>query len=380
MRFFLLGLTVCQAAFLRTIFVDYEDDTSLGHFEFGRSIGEAVGDVIRRSWAYDVELERMERWVESETGKQVYNDFVATSNISFPLYMNEVEGMAAGAGVPLKRFLVNQLREEFSQWVSTGSRQGHCTDAYAVNETGGATALGHNDDWGVYWRNATYFVIATALDINGAAKFRFGSWVYPGYLPGMQMNWNSRGLIWTVNSLFPKSYRSSGVGTAWVARHMAEASSIDDLVARAADPRVSTAMNYNLGNLHLRQLWNLEVTTGGEKALRRIREPYVHTNQFKVLDVDQFAEPSSDHRQKRWGELKPNDIEGIRAFLSDRKDEQYPVWRNKTGGDDCFTEVTGLFDLERRTLAVWTTPALAMPLMELSLDFAGGQSGSTLVV
>eukprot|EP00930_Biecheleria_cincta_P023815 TRINITY_DN17135_c0_g1_i4.p1 TRINITY_DN17135_c0_g1~~TRINITY_DN17135_c0_g1_i4.p1 ORF type:complete len:295 (+),score=29.83 TRINITY_DN17135_c0_g1_i4:279-1163(+) len=294
--------------------------------------------------------------------------------------MKEVEGMAAGAGVSLTRLLVNQLREEFSQWISTSRLQGHCTDAYAVNTTGGVTAIGHNDDWGVYWRNATYFVIASALDSNGAVKFRFGSWVYPGYLPGMQLNWNSHGLIWTVNSLFPKSYRSSGVGTAWVARHMAEASSIDDLIARAADPRVSTAMNYNLGNLNLKQLWNLEVTTGGRKALRQILGPYVHANQFKLMDVEQFPEPSSEHRQTRWNELKPNDIHGIRAFLADRKDDRYPVWRNKTGGDDCFTEVTGLFDLERRTLAVWTAPALGAPLMELPLDFVGGRSASTLVV
>ena len=57
-------------------------------------------------------------------------------------------------------------------------------------------------------------------------------------------------VVYSVNSLFPKKYALSGVGTAFVARSLLEASDIDDAVRRAADARVSTAMSYNLGSTH----------------------------------------------------------------------------------------------------------------------------------
>eukprot|EP00933_Yihiella_yeosuensis_P078127 TRINITY_DN8925_c0_g1_i1.p1 TRINITY_DN8925_c0_g1~~TRINITY_DN8925_c0_g1_i1.p1 ORF type:complete len:292 (-),score=58.65 TRINITY_DN8925_c0_g1_i1:197-1072(-) len=282
--------------------------------------------------------------------------------------------MAAGAKLPVQRFLVNQLREELSQWLDKEfglDREGHCTDAYAMNKTGKVALLGHNDDWSVYWRNQTYFVVATALDAHGAAKFKFGTWVYPGYLVGEQLNWNSYGLLWTCNSLFPKDFFETGVGTAWVARHMLEATSIEELVKRAANSEVSTAMNYNLGRLATKELWNLEVNSRGVHALQQIHGAHVHTNQFKLMnDVSQFPEKSSAHREARWAELRPNDADSVRSFLSDRKDPEWPVWRNRTGDDKCYTQVTALFDLEKASLSVWTIPSsAAAPEMELSLIF-----------
>mmetsp|Transcript_93360 Transcript_93360/g.251955 ORF Transcript_93360/g.251955 Transcript_93360/m.251955 type:complete len:206 (-) Transcript_93360:28-645(-) len=188
----------------------------------------------------------------------------------------------------------------------------------------------------------------------------------------MQLNWNSYGVVWTVNSLFPRSYWDTGVGTAWVARHMVGATDVESLIHRAADARVSTAMNYNIGSMQSKSMWNLEVTTGGVHAVHTVDAPYSHFNEFKLLNVSQFPEASSAHRAARWAELRPSNVLELRAFLSDRTDREWPVWRNHTAGDDCFTEVTGIFDLHQRTLSVWTSPSHASPPeMELSLDFPG---------
>ena len=258
--------------------------------------------------------------------------------------------------------------QELAQWIEPRQFEGHCTDGYVVN--GELTALGHNDDWSINWRKSSYFVVATALDAGGRAKFRMGSWCYPGLLFGVQLNWNSYGLVWTVNSLFPRHFWPRGVGTAWVSRHMTEATSVEDFVARASNKRVSTALNYNVGVLQAKRLWNVEVTTGGLHAIQEITSPYVHTNQFKLLNVSQFPEASSVHREARWKQLRPNNIADLRAFLSDRSDPDWPVWRNRTSKDDCFTSITGIFDLQRQTLSAWTSPANASdPLFEMKLDF-----------
>ena len=44
-----------------------------------------------------------------------------------------------------------------------------------------------------------------------------------------------------------------------MSRHVAEATSLADAVARAADPRVSTALSYNLGDTQNRTMLNVEV-------------------------------------------------------------------------------------------------------------------------
>ena len=51
-----------DTGFMRTLFVEYVDGTSDGHFQFGKSIGEAMGPDIQAVWAGDLQLHAMETW------------------------------------------------------------------------------------------------------------------------------------------------------------------------------------------------------------------------------------------------------------------------------------------------------------------------------
>ena len=51
-----------DTGFMRTVFVEYVDGTSDGHFQFGKAIGEAMGPDIQTVWAGDLELHAMEIW------------------------------------------------------------------------------------------------------------------------------------------------------------------------------------------------------------------------------------------------------------------------------------------------------------------------------
>ena len=158
---------------------------------------------------------------------------------------------------------------------------------------------------------------------------------------------------------------------------MTEAKSLQELVSRASNKRVTTALNYNVGLLNEKELWNLEVTTGGLHTMQKITGPYVHANQFKLLNVSQFPEPSSVHREGRWKQLKPNNMKDLRSFLSDRSDPDWPVWRNRTSKDEGFTSITGIFDLEKRTISAWTSPSNATDAQfEMSLDLANERTSS----
>eukprot|EP00947_MAST-08B_sp_MAST-8B-sp1_P004975 g4975.t1 len=206
----------------------------------------------------------------------------------------------------------------------------------------------------------------------------------------MDISWNSRGLVFTVNSLFPRRYMRGGVGTAFVARHLLEATSLADAKARASFLNVSSAMSYQLGwrsatkkriegkdsgdtrfagdDGQAGTLEQLEVDTGGGPAHSAVHlvgrgDSYFHANEFTVLpDAQQYPDNSTASRTQRWREMQPvDDGARLRGFLGDTTGA-YPVWRNDTEPDDCFSEVAAVFDLNRATLSVWTgNPKLGPP-------------------
>jgi len=49
-----------------------------------------------------------------------------------------------------------------------------------------------------------------------------------------------------------------------------------------------------------------------------------------------------------------NSVGRVRSFLGDTVGP-LPVYRNHTPPDDCFTEVTAIFDLLAKSLSVWTS-------------------------
>lgn len=120
-------------------------------------------------------------------------------------------------------------------------------------------------------------------------------------------------------------------------------------------------------------MWNLEVARGGVHAIREINDLYIHTNRFKVLDVEEFGVQSSLAREARWSELRPGNFSELRQFLSDERDLVYPVYRN--GGhvpDSAITEVTGIFNIRERTISAWSQRSKdSPPELVLPLDFPG---------
>jgi hypothetical protein len=340
---------------LNEISITY-DASLLGHRSLGVAIGQRFSDLFALTFDTDPELARLVDFTRTADGESILSSLVNSSKNAFPLFYEEIIGMAYGSGQTLERLLVNNFREELVQF-APDAELGRVSKCSTVFVSGGDTlALGHNDDWTQNWRNLSYWIFGTEQQPNGAT-LSFGTWVYPGYLPGMDLSFNSHGLVYSVNSLFPKLFERGGIGTAFVARNLLAAGSIGDAVRRASMAGVSTAMSYNLGSTVERRLLQLEVNSRGGAdgyATRPVaHESYFHGNEFVVLDVPQYADNSTRHRAARWQQLQPvRDIRAMRAFLGDEKGE-WPVFRNKIAPDDCFTEVSAVFDLNKKTLSVW---------------------------
>lgn len=364
-----------EADFLREVHVEYSD-TLEGHFSLGRSIGAAVGEDMREKFAIDAELAGLLTFVSDGDGRALFQGFLNDSSAAFPEYLEELKGMAAGGDIPVHELLVSNFREELLQFtpgLSDSERhKGKCSTAYVM--TSETTAFGHNDDWSKNWRNASYFISAVETSSNrSAATKRWTSWAYPGYLPGMDISFNDHGVVYTVQSLFPKSFPRRGVGTAFVARHLLEATSLEDAVNRATDSRVAAAMVYNLGSVCERRMVELEVDSLGQYRRKNITEPHFHANMFILSDTPQSVEASSVHRMATWNRLRPGSVGAIRSFLGDTSDPEYPVYRSQVPPDNCFTEISAIVDLRAATLEVWNTNPRDTPSLAI-FDLPTGSS------
>ncbi|KAK3258357.1 hypothetical protein CYMTET_32594 [Cymbomonas tetramitiformis] len=254
--------------------------------------------------------------------------------------------MAAGAEINSTALLVKNFREELVQFAPDVSivdrRVSKCSSVFVNNQH--TLALGHNDDWTQNWRGLAYWVLGTETQADGT-KLRFATWLYPGYLAGMDITYNSYGVVYSVNSLFPTKFEKGGLGTAFVARHLVSSTNLVDARRRATTLGVSSAISYNLGSIRERRLLELEVGTGGGEANAILEiqpgRSYFHGNEFTVLNASQYPDTSTQKRAEMWAQMQPvQNISAIRAFLGSTAGE-WPVYRNHTAPDDCFTELTG---------------------------------------
>ena len=147
-------------------------------------------------------------------GRRALQQMKADNALLFPELVRELEGVAEGAGVPLDSIwvatLINELEILKPSGSRDGSRDGHCSDLFAVAAGGYAEgyAHGHNEDWPGPIIDYFYYVAYTAApgaDFESCAGF-----VYPGGLVGWAASWNSHGIFLTQNSLFPKHSRQRG--------------------------------------------------------------------------------------------------------------------------------------------------------------------------
>jgi len=187
---------------------------------------------------------------EKASNRKIYDDFVRDTAAVFPEYFVELQGQADGSGIDVDDFVLSNLRAELLQFTGQKKKSSaftgvnvekSCSDAFVIeggkSKTGNNISLtrnrrnplkylnslqeklksstrrfigyGHNDDWSQNWRKMSYAVEAYELkDESDESEFQWLTWSYPGFLSGMDYILNKHGLTLTVNSLFPKVFRT----------------------------------------------------------------------------------------------------------------------------------------------------------------------------
>jgi len=240
-------------------------------FELGRAHGEALGEAVRRQ-AADTLAAAVAQGMTRETALDWSLEQLRKIERLGPHWIDELRGLAAGAGISLGEAVALQVRP------GTGKMIGGCT---SIGATGPATADGlplgaQNRDFFFGFRRRT--VIMRLRPVGRTPILMHG---VPGELGGTGMN--GEGLALFANSLWAQGSRN-WMGIPVFRRALLETADAAAAVelARAMDgPAVGSFLLVDAGG----RIRNLEIMPERLSVAARDSGVYVHTNH--CLDAEQ---------------------------------------------------------------------------------------------
>lgn len=344
------------------------------HREIGRQIGEAARERIRRSLAYYEEHIEWLAGMPFAAAHERAQTLLRHAERELPQYVEELAGMAEGAGVPFEKLLVPNCGEEILCAAPQGAAESaarpadHCT-CLAVAAPG-RTVVGHNEDWieddieNMALLSITVPDGTRILALSGAA-----------YLPMCGVN--SHGFAFYGNTLYARDERP-GVPNGFKHRWMLEAATREQADERALLPgraRGSNHLNARAGG----EIWDVEVSA--ERSVTIEAEGWlVHTNHFtapELQDVERSESAGSRLRLERGRELvaaglargdDPFDL--VAAVLRDHVNAPTSICAHPIPDDPEHGPTTGsvIIELEERRMHVCAGRPCENPYQTVALD------------
>jgi isopenicillin-N N-acyltransferase-like protein len=279
-----------------------ELEASGSHREIGRQIGEAARDLIVAGLAYYEEHHEAMGGMSFALAERECLAYLPAARDALPGVVEELEGMAEAARVPLTRLLVPNLGEELTCGGDPGAepeaaRPGHGAHCTSVGlRAGGRCLLAHNEDWWAGDVDKNVLLHITTDDGTSILAMTSACLLPPTGL-------NSYGVATGGNTLYADDQRI-GVPNNLIRRHLLEARSLDDARERLLLPTRARGSNALLIDAEGRLL-DVE-TSATAAAVIHGDDRLVHTNHYVHPDMvahDRSTSPGTRRRLARAGAL-----------------------------------------------------------------------------
>jgi len=219
------------------------------HYEFGIKIGAAAkvqirqGLIRRKKW-----LAKLKKFADEKRAQRVA-PFIHGLDQCFPEYLEELIGMAEGAGVDFDLLFILNLNPELNAMMLS-AREENCSTV--MSREGDHVILGHNEDGSEQYLGLMFLIDAELPSGNECFAL-----CYPGIIPGNGPSINSHGMINTCNYIGGKDWRH-GVPRYFINRAMLDARSMEDAVAIACHPLRAYPQAHNLISVREKQARMIE--------------------------------------------------------------------------------------------------------------------------
>ncbi|KAL8201040.1 hypothetical protein R6Q57_012379 [Mikania cordata] len=333
----------------------YEIEACEDSYQMGFCIGNHFSNLIRSRLLTDsVFNNQLLPFAQSPQAQSLLQSLTHNNTIRFPNYWNEMRGIAHGSGVPFLHIMVLNFRKEILPFIPKREKvedeetMDDCSDILLVSDT--MAVVGHNEDANVALVGHTYLIKATLS--NGLS---YTAYTYAGELPSCAFGFNNHGLAFTLNSVPPTESEivAGGIGRNFISRDLLEATSLEDAVTRIRSSLVSVGHSYNLIDINLRKILNVETASSQRLSVHEVGPtPFFHANMYLHLEVDQVHDQNSISRQNRAALLPKRSKQDLLSLLGDMSDHKYPIFMQ---GPTLYTLCTAVIDLDERTLSITET-------------------------
>lgn len=232
------------------------------NYEIGLKIGKEFEKQINNTLTNRRKFIELKNWDSQD--KSRINEMLKLSRKIFPNYIEEMQGLADGAGYEFRDiFIHNSMHLLNLANCSTG-----------IMKLSDKILLAHNEDFDPIMEENRYFIFVEQEENKG-----FFAHCYPGVIPGMSFGFNSDGLLLTCNFL-PDPTKSLGVSRILFGRAILEQSTIQDAIKiiKSFTPRTGGA-SYTLTSMKEKKVVNVE-TTGTNSAQIEICDRFFRANHY----------------------------------------------------------------------------------------------------
>ncbi|XP_047739657.1 uncharacterized protein LOC108665674 isoform X2 [Hyalella azteca] len=327
----------------------------------------------------------------TQRGRQAYDATLGLLRGTYPHYLRELEGTAAGARVPFLHLMLLHVGRQMlggGAPTQTSSKPPHGCSTVCSNYPG-RPLLGHTEDALNEVMNHIYIVSAHITEDQttspGQARSeRFTSLCYAGYLPGFCMSCNQHGLVFSVNVLFPTHVHVAKTPPYFLTRALLAAQTLQEAEDVLKDQGAGAGDGFSVNMAFTRQEGNIlfhnaEVApplpgqNESQLSILTINtgEHFMHANKYLRLSVPEdleYEDASSSHRHARAQACpEPDCRAALLELLSDTQDAEYPIFRE--GQEGVSTVTLGIFDIREGTWSLYMkNPRTSSLLVSLPIN------------
>ena len=252
------------------------------YYEIGYAVGSMFKNQIfsmlknRKNWFDGL------REVAGEGEGSLYEQLFDKAMQYYPQYIEELEGMAEGSGVPFRDIFILNIKAELGAepFLEKEEVPG-CSSIYFIRSDG--KFLMHNEDGHRAFTGGMFIVKATP-----PSGVKFIALSYPGIMIGNGPGFNSFGIVQTTNYIAAAKWEI-GIPRYFLNRAVLETKTIDEAIAVVSHEDRAFAYHHNLGDFNADYLVSVEVTPYIIQQFEP-KEHYYHTNHFVLSETVDFPQ------------------------------------------------------------------------------------------
>lgn len=342
-------------------------EVSGSHLEMGRQIGEATSPQVKHSIENGRKLlqDAYENLQLSWKGARIQaSKYIPFAEERYPQYVEEMRGIAEGAGVRFEDIAVLNVLEGVTVDALHLSK---CT-SMAVNQertVDNQVLIAHNEDWMPEDESDVFLIHARPND-----EPAFLAMTYGGLLPNVGMN--EAGIAQTCDSVYT-SDRRIGIPRIIVSRAVLAARTPNEAIRRTLIPHRAAGYNHLIVH-ESGEIYSVEVSARHFALLYGSQGFMVHTNHYLDSEM-QHVEKNSDElistRVRYWRafrllrQVNQHTVQTLQAIQRDHVNFPDSICRHDNLGSPLDREktiVSMVMDLTKREIhAVWGSPCENKP-------------------